>query len=88
MSSKIGKKWFDCTSTDVQILGLAESNLPRRCALRRFTKFRIAVALATTLLQASIVPIAFAGSNKSLRQSPNVTTQPDVSQDEARPQAQ
>ena len=44
--------------------------------MRQFTKSRIALTLATSLLQVSIMPIAFAGS-------PTVTAQPNVPPDVA-----
>ena len=44
--------------------------------MRRFTKSRIALAVATSLLQVSITPITFAGL-------PTVTAQPDVRSDVA-----
>jgi len=85
MSSKIRQKWFDCASIGVLILGLAGSKLPNRWALKLLTKSRLALALAVSLLQVSIVPIALAGSptkKVSLQQnSSNVTTQPNPSPD-------
>ena len=80
MSRKLRKKWFESVSMGV-LSGLTGANLSRRYALRRFINSRLALAMAATLLQASIVPVAFAGSsttNESLRQSPKVTTQPDA----------
>ncbi|MDF5727945.1 MAG: alkaline phosphatase family protein [Rhizonema sp. PD38] len=86
MSRKLRKKWFESASMSV-LSGLTGANVSRRYALRRLINSRLALAMAATLLQASIVPVAFAGSsttNESLRQSQIVTNQPDAVPEVAR----
>src|SRR5579883_2080084 len=82
MSSKLRKKWFDCKSIGVQIL-----SLPKRCALSRFTKTPLALAMVASLVQVSIVPIALADSSTtdkdSHHNSRTVTTQPNIPSDVA-----